>query len=56
MPEKRVILIIMDGWGIGKVASADAIKNAKTPFTDSLYDRYPNNTLITCGEAVGLPD
>ena len=46
----------MDGWGLGKVESADAIKHAKTPFTDSLYDKYPNTTLVTCGEAVGLPD
>jgi len=46
----------MDGWGLGKVASADAIQNAKTPFVSSLYSKYPNTTLITCGEAVGLPD
>jgi 2,3-bisphosphoglycerate-independent phosphoglycerate mutase len=56
MSKKRVILIIMDGWGLGKVASADAIQNANTPFTRSLYSRYPNSTLITCGELVGLPD
>jgi len=46
----------MDGWGLGKVASADAIQNAKTPFVSSLYSKYPNTTLITCGEAVGLPN
>lgn len=56
MSAKKVILIIMDGWGLGKVASADAIQNAKTPFVSSLYTKYPNTTLITCGEAVGLPD
>ena len=56
MVAKKVILIIMDGWGLGKVASADAIQNAKTPFVSSLYSKYPNTTLITCGEAVGLPD
>jgi len=56
MATKKVILIIMDGWGLGKVASADAIQNAKTPFVSSLYSKYPNTTLITCGEAVGLPD
>jgi 2,3-bisphosphoglycerate-independent phosphoglycerate mutase len=53
---KKVILIIMDGWGLGKVQNADAIKQAKVPFTNSLYNKYPNSTLITCGEAVGLPD
>lgn len=56
MAAKKVILVIMDGWGLGKVASADAIQNAKTPFVTSLYRKYPNTTLITCGEAVGLPD
>src|SRR6186713_3464504 len=56
MAAKKIILIIMDGWGLGKVALADAIQNAKTPFVSSLYSRYPNTTLITCGEAVGLPD
>ena len=56
MLQKRIILVIMDGWGLGKVALADAIQNANVPFTKSLYAKYPNTTLITCGEAVGLPD
>ena len=46
----------MDGWGLGKVKSSDAIQNARTPFVTSLYSKYPNTTLVTCGEAVGLPD
>ena len=53
---KKAILIIMDGWGLGKVKSADAIQNASVPFVSSLYSKYPNTTLITCGEDVGLPD
>ncbi len=56
MPQKKVILIIMDGWGLGKVKSSDAIQHAKTPFVSSLYTTYPNTTLVTCGEAVGLPE
>ncbi|MDE3142722.1 MAG: 2,3-bisphosphoglycerate-independent phosphoglycerate mutase [Bacteroidota bacterium] len=52
---KKVILIIMDGWGLGKIKSADAIQNANVPFVTSLYKKYPNTTLVTCGEAVGLP-
>jgi 2,3-bisphosphoglycerate-independent phosphoglycerate mutase len=56
MNNKKVILIIMDGWGLGKVASADAIQHAKTPFVSSLYKKYPNTILTTCGEAVGLPE
>ena len=53
---KKAILIIMDGWGLGKVSSSDAIQQANTPFVDGLYTKYPNTALITCGEAVGLPD
>ena len=56
MSVKKVLLIIMDGWGLGKVAAADAIQQANTPFTDALYHKYPQTTLTTCGEAVGLPD
>src|SRR3989337_665079 len=56
MSKKRVILIIMDGWGLGKVASSDAIQHANTPFTRSLYSKYPNTTLTTCGELIGLPE
>jgi 2,3-bisphosphoglycerate-independent phosphoglycerate mutase len=52
---KKVILAIMDGWGLGKVASSDAIQHANVPFVSSLYNKYPNTTLVTCGEAVGLP-
>ncbi len=46
----------MDGWGLGQKKSADAIQNANVPFVSSLYKKYPNTTLVTCGEAVGLPD
>ena len=53
---KKVILVIMDGWGLGKIAKADAIQNAKAPFVSSLYNKYPHSTLVTCGEEVGLPD
>lgn len=56
MNDKRVILVIMDGWGLGKVASSDAIQHAHVPFVSSLYSIYPNSTLVTCGESVGLPD
>jgi 2,3-bisphosphoglycerate-independent phosphoglycerate mutase len=56
MSSKKVMLVIMDGWGLGKVVSADAIQNANVPFTRSLYNKYPNTTLTTCGELVGLPE
>src|ERR1044071_1769102 len=56
MKNKKAFLVIMDGWGLGKVKHADAIQNANVPFVTSLYKKYPNTTLITCGEAVGLPE
>ncbi len=56
MENKKAILIIMDGWGLGKVKSSDAIQHAHVPFVQSLYSKYANTTLITCGEEVGLPD
>lgn len=56
MVDKKLILIIMDGWGLGRIEESDAIQHADTPFVDSLYKKYPNTTLVTCGEAVGLPE
>jgi 2,3-bisphosphoglycerate-independent phosphoglycerate mutase len=56
MEHKKAILIIMDGWGLGKVKSSDAIQHANVPFVSSLYNKYANSTLVTCGEEVGLPD
>src|SRR4028119_1990020 len=56
MQNRKVILVIMDGWGLGKVRESDAIQHAATPFVSSLYAKYPNTTLTTCGEAVGLPE
>ncbi|MFZ9695159.1 MAG: 2,3-bisphosphoglycerate-independent phosphoglycerate mutase, partial [Chitinophagaceae bacterium] len=56
MSHQKTMLVIMDGWGLGQIPKADAIYAANTPFTDSLYQQYPNSTLVTCGEAVGLPE
>ena len=53
---KKLISVILDGWGIGDGSKADAIANANTPFVDSLYKKYPHSTLLTSGENVGLPD
>jgi 2,3-bisphosphoglycerate-independent phosphoglycerate mutase len=53
---KKVLLVIMDGWGLGQIAKADAIQHAQVPFVTSLYHQYPNTTLVTCGEEVGLPE
>ncbi len=56
MNDKKVILIIMDGWGLGQINKSDAIKHAATPFVTGLYNTVPNSTLVTCGNQVGLPD
>lgn len=53
---KRVGLIILDGWGIGDRSNSDAIFNANTPYMDHISEIYPNATLKTSGEDVGLPD
>jgi len=53
---KKVILLILDGWGVTQDPSVSAIFNAKTPFINSLYDLYPSSELRTDGEHVGLPD
>lgn len=53
---KKVILIIMDGWGHGPDPKRSAIAQANTPFVNSLYKNYPNTELITHSESVGLPD
>ena len=54
--KRKVGLIILDGWGLGDQTHSDAIYNAHTPFFDGLMTQYPNATLQTSGEAVGLPD
>ena len=48
--------MILDGWGITQDPKVSAIYNAKTPFINSLYDKYPNAELRTDGEHVGLPE
>ncbi|MFZ9044290.1 MAG: 2,3-bisphosphoglycerate-independent phosphoglycerate mutase [Cyclobacteriaceae bacterium] len=53
---KKVILMILDGWGIAKDASVSAIASANTPFIDGLYNEYPHSTLDASGMAVGLPE
>ncbi|MEQ8625269.1 MAG: 2,3-bisphosphoglycerate-independent phosphoglycerate mutase [Vicingaceae bacterium] len=54
--QQKVALIILDGWGYGKKDSSDAIYKAHTPVFDSLINTYPNSTLLTDGEHVGLPE
>lgn len=51
---RRVGLIILDGWGIAKDPQRSALDMASTPCIDSL-SKYPNSTLVTFGDQVGLP-
>jgi 2,3-bisphosphoglycerate-independent phosphoglycerate mutase len=53
--DKKVALLILDGWGYGKNDSSNAIIAANTPFFDKCIKQYPNSKLQASGEAVGLP-
>ena len=53
---KKVILLILDGWGFAPDPKVSAVDLAKTPFIDSLYEKYHNSELLTDGENVGLPN
>jgi len=53
---KKVILLILDGWGIATDPKVSAIDQANTPFVDSLYLQYPHSKLQTSGLDVGLPE
>jgi 2,3-bisphosphoglycerate-independent phosphoglycerate mutase len=53
---KKVILMILDGWGKSPDPRVSAVDHAKTPFIDCLYTQYPNAQLRTDGLNVGLPE
>jgi 2,3-bisphosphoglycerate-independent phosphoglycerate mutase len=53
--QKRVLLMILDGWGLGSDPKVSAVAHAKTPYINSLYQKYPHSKLEASGLAVGLP-
>jgi 2,3-bisphosphoglycerate-independent phosphoglycerate mutase len=53
---KKVILMILDGWGITQDPKVSAVYNANTSYIDNLYNQYANASLRTDGEHVGLPE
>ncbi|MDC8006056.1 2,3-bisphosphoglycerate-independent phosphoglycerate mutase [Aureisphaera galaxeae] len=53
---KKVLLLILDGWGITQNPEVSAVAKGKTPFMDSLPHKYPNAELLTHGMNVGLPE
>jgi len=56
MSTKKALLMILDGWGIGKGGNADVISQVPTPNMDRLQMEYPSSQLHASGENVGLPD
>lgn len=52
---KKLALIVLDGWGVGKNNEHNAIFVAKTPFIDSVWGSYPHTILQASHEYVGLP-
>jgi len=53
---KKALLMILDGWGIGKKGAGDVIYNTPTPYLDYLNAVSAHSQLMACGEDVGLPD
>ena len=53
---RKVLLMILDGWGEGRHDHSNAIYTAGEPYIDSLRAKYPRAHLNACGEYVGLPD
>lgn len=56
MKNNKVLLMILDGWGIGDHKRDDVIYTANPEFYNSLWANYPHAELITSGECVGLPE
>ncbi|MEZ4808180.1 MAG: 2,3-bisphosphoglycerate-independent phosphoglycerate mutase [Flavobacteriales bacterium] len=55
MAHPKVVLMVLDGWGLGARDATDAVAQADTPFIDGLWDSAPHARLLTDGEHVGLP-
>jgi 2,3-bisphosphoglycerate-independent phosphoglycerate mutase len=56
MESKKVLLMILDGWGLGDGSESDVIASMPTPNMDSLSADYPTSRLFASGEDVGLPE
>ena len=50
-----IVLVVLDGYGIGDGGAADATRVAHSPFLHSAAATYPSAQIETSGEAVGLP-
>ncbi|HPT13126.1 MAG TPA: 2,3-bisphosphoglycerate-independent phosphoglycerate mutase, partial [Bacteroidales bacterium] len=56
MKENKVLLMILDGWGIGDGSKSDVISSVPTPNITAIKKEYPSAHLLTSGEDVGLPE
>lgn len=56
MDEKKLVLIILDGWGLAKPGKGNAISLAKTPNFTKFWETYPHLSLQASGLFVGLPE
>lgn len=56
MKDTKILLMILDGWGIGDNTKSDVISTTGTPSLDALKKIYPSSYLLTSGEDVGLPE
>jgi len=56
MKNKKVLLMILDGWGVGDGSAADVISQVPTPNLTRIKNSYPGSLLHASGEDVGLPD
>ena len=53
---KKILMIILDGFGIRENEHGNAVKLANMTYFNSLLDKYPNALLEASGEYVGLPE
>ncbi len=56
MTSRKVLLMILDGWGLAQIKNVSAIDKANTPYINSLFKKYPTSRLEASGLAVGLPE
>ncbi|MCI5718677.1 MAG: 2,3-bisphosphoglycerate-independent phosphoglycerate mutase [Alistipes sp.] len=54
--DKKVLLMILDGWGIGNRSKSDVIYTMHPAYITAMTEHYPHAQLRTDGENVGLPN
>jgi 2,3-bisphosphoglycerate-independent phosphoglycerate mutase len=54
-PRRKIVLLILDGWGLRPEDRGNLIAAASTPNFDDLWTSFPRTSLRSAGEAVGMP-